>query len=280
MNKITESDYRLPKILALEVQSEFKGGANRPLHILGIDTETHVKDTYVVKHRNGERMGSTTAAVRELMASWLAKELELSTPEPVIIEIDDKIIETERGGDYFSDLDNSRGLNFGCKYLSDCQDYIEEVVFTPEQNQQAAQILAFDALIQQADRKKYGDGGKPNLLFGQNNEVFVIDHELGFSFLMMMSFLQSPNPWEFNDTDEKALRDHVLYSKVFGKRKINKNKIFAPYLNFDPTFWEHAQEHIPHDWDTIEFSRIREHVSQVINNTSTFQSQLCKLLSI
>lgn len=280
MKKITDPEYRLPKILALEVQSEFSGGANKPLHIIGIDTETYVKDTYVVKHRNGERMHSTTAAVRELVASWLAKELELSVPEPVIIEIDDKIIEAERGGSHFANLDNSRGLNFGCKYLPDCQDYIKEIVFTPEQKQQAAQILAFDALIQQADRKEYGGGGKPNLLFSQKDEIFVIDHELGFGFLMMMSFLLSPNPWEFNDTDERALSEHVLFSKVFGSRKINKKEIFTPYLNFDPAFWQNAEEYIPHDWDTIEFSRIREHISQVINNTSTFQSQLCKLLSI
>lgn len=280
MRKITDSSYRLPKILALEVQNEFTGGANRPLHILGIDTETHDKDTYVLKHRNGERMKDTTAAVRELLASWLAKELEIPTPEPVIIEIDEKIIDATRGSDYFVHLEKSRGSNFGCKYLPDCQDYIEDVIFTTEQTQQAAQILAFDALIQQADRKEYGQGGKPNLLFGQKDKIFVIDHELGFGFTMTLPFLRSPNPWDFNETDQNALREHVLFSRVFNNRKINKKQIFAPYLDFDPSFWENARKHIPEEWDTTEFSSIEDHISQVINNTSTFQSQLCNILSI
>jgi hypothetical protein len=69
--------------------------------------------------------------------------------------------------------------------------------------QTAVEILAFDAVIDNADRRRE----KPNLLW-KGDELLVIDHELTFAFTRLVG--QPTHPFENGTTD--FLKEHPLRS--------------------------------------------------------------------
>jgi hypothetical protein len=79
--KITETNYTLPEIIAISTIGTAQSGANRPLFIRGIDSQTHQRGFYVLKYQGLERMDNRTSG-RELLAALLAKEWGITVPEP------------------------------------------------------------------------------------------------------------------------------------------------------------------------------------------------------
>lgn len=71
----------------------------------------------------------------------------------------------------------------------------------------ASEIFAFDALIQNADRRQVN----PNLLTN-GEEVFLCDHEQAFSFLAGVIGWQPP--WAGHGTE--FLRNHVFFQQLKG----------------------------------------------------------------
>lgn len=102
----------------------------------------------------------------------------------------------------------SAGLNFGSQRLPAGvsvwpKDKPIPVLLRPR----AAEILAFDALIQNPDRRR----DNPNLLW-TGDDVFLCDHEQAFSFLMGVIGWQPP--WTGQGTG--FLRDHVFFRQLAG----------------------------------------------------------------
>jgi len=102
----------------------------------------------------------------------------------------------------------SVGLNFGSSLLNDVMIWpidkpIPEAMWTT-----AVSIYAFDALIQNPDRKF---SPNPNL-FTRADQIFVFDHELAFSFLE--SIFTSKTPWKLDQS--RYLSDHVFFRRLKG----------------------------------------------------------------
>jgi hypothetical protein len=123
-------------------------------------------------------------------------------PKPATIEVDDSLADLVHDEQVASRIRASVGLNFGTKLLS--PGY---VVWTPYQSiprgieQMALEIVAFDALIDNGDRRM----NNPNLLAKQN-EIFIIDHETAFSFCRLLG----PHRVPFESCNMDFLRDHPL----------------------------------------------------------------------
>lgn len=81
---IKDLAYKLPIIEPLQKHKTFATSANRPLLITGINIETLEKGDFVVKLMRAERM-SEAAAMRELIAAFIAMEMELSVTLPAVI---------------------------------------------------------------------------------------------------------------------------------------------------------------------------------------------------
>ncbi len=95
MTKITDPQYNLPIIEALSPHKLFETGANKPLLITGVDTNGS-KGDYVVKFRSAERM-SYEASMRELLAAFIAMQMEITIVKPVIVNISQNFVDLLQG---------------------------------------------------------------------------------------------------------------------------------------------------------------------------------------
>jgi hypothetical protein len=82
--KITNDTYFLPTIEALLGINELGSGTTKPMLIRGVCRTTQEKSDYVVKYRNAPRM-SVESSCRELLASFIAMELDMNVAEPALI---------------------------------------------------------------------------------------------------------------------------------------------------------------------------------------------------
>jgi hypothetical protein len=83
MPSIRDPKYRLPVIEPLQKHKIFANSANKPVLIRGIDTCTGEKNDYVVKLTRAERM-SESAAMREVLAAFIAMEFDLPVALPLL----------------------------------------------------------------------------------------------------------------------------------------------------------------------------------------------------
>jgi len=117
MKKITNPDYQLPEIFANEYIESIKGSANTPILVRGIDKSSYVKNEYVVKLKSVERMADPAASMRELLACFIAMEMEIPCVEPALIEITNEFVALlPDNTDVKMQVQKSLGYNFGSIY--------------------------------------------------------------------------------------------------------------------------------------------------------------------
>ena len=106
---------------------------------------------------------------------------------------------------------NSAGLNFGCERLpSGVTTWPKDKPIPVLLRPLAAEVFAFDVLIQNPDRRKESPNG-PNLLWA-DDEIYLYDHEQAFSFLMGVLGWQPP--WTGQGTE--FCRNHVFFQQLTG----------------------------------------------------------------
>lgn len=151
---------------------------------------------YVVKFKGGTETGVTGMAC-ELIASLLADELSLARPSPAVVDIEPNIADilSAKDSDVAAIIKKSGGLNFGSRVLSGGYGtWPVNKSIASSLAQLAAEIFTFDALVQNPDRRT----NNPNLLW-KGSEIYIIDHELAFSFLFQIG--NPGQPWFRGETD-------------------------------------------------------------------------------
>lgn len=258
MSKITDQDYYLPHIVAKGKSQNFNSGTTKPMLIFGKCNETGEEDFYVAKFIKSERM-SIESSCRELVAALIAKELDLNTVEPVIIDIDKFFVETLQDsndnsnynkGDYLI-ASESIGSNFGSLYIKGCSTYIKNQNLNDILLAQAENIFAFDIFISNVDRRI----DKPNLLIN-GNKIIVLDHELSFSFVNTIG-PRNKTPWIFSQNDLSWIRNHCLYNNLRGGN-IKFNNFIYKINNINTNFWNILNVLIPKDWKENSMKQIEE----------------------
>lgn len=199
---------------------------------------------FVIKFRGGIETGAAGLAC-EVLASVLADELGLATAAPAIVEIDDKTagLIQKIAPALATVVGNSVGLNFGSEVLQ--SGFSSWPVGKPIPlglRQAALEVFAFDALIQNPDRKY----SNPNLL-SNGQELCLIDHELAFSFLYEIS--NSSHSWELSHRSFDFLKEHVFYRELRGQKF--ELERFTGALNglSDETLAQMADQ-LPSEWRT------------------------------
>jgi hypothetical protein len=79
----------------------------------------------------------------ELLASFIAMELDLNVAEPAIIEISPEFLETLRGSDAYKNASGSEGINFGCKYKTGYIELVSNQQISDQLTECAADIFTF-----------------------------------------------------------------------------------------------------------------------------------------
>lgn len=163
---------------------------------------------------------------------------------------------------------SSVGINFGTKVLAGFITWPVDKRVPEELFQIAVDIFAFDALIQNPDRRQ----ANPNL-FTKGSSIVVYDHEAAFSFLL--DIFPTRTPWLL--TGQRYLRDHAFYRQL--KSKTIDLSWFMERLGqltdqaIDGLFAE-----IPDEWNNEVGLRIREHLGAVRDHAEEFAEELRRFL--
>jgi hypothetical protein len=268
--KITNDTYFLPIIEALHGIEELGSGTTKPMLIRGVCRTTHEKSDYVVKYRNSPRM-SVEASCRELLASFIAKELEMNVAEPALINVSPEFVDSLRGKDGYKNANNSVGINFGSKFFGyGYFEFLQNQKLNEKQYGQAKQILALDIFISNADRRKE----KQNMLT-DGEKIMIFDHELAFGFVM--DIIKNPTPWLISDADKSWIKNHFFYS-VLKDNEHNFDTFVETFEVLDNNFWDKAYVLIPQEWRTKQVDEIKNNLTSLIDNKSIFLQELNKVL--
>jgi hypothetical protein len=269
--KLSDPSYYLPVIQAFSPGKTFSSGTTEPLLIRGVCEQTSLKDDSVLKMMGASRM-SIEASARELIGSWVALELGLNVPEPVVVNISPVFVDALRGSQQFGIASNSIGLNFGSRYMTGYQEPLQGQQFSEDLLAQLINVFAFDMLIGNIDRRI----GKPNFLVN-GNDIMVLDHELAFSFLKELPFLRSKTPWLIREADITWINDNYCFNLLKGKS--------VDFLNFsekldviDNDFWNKLSVTVPDVWRTDQIDSIKDHLNSIIANKEEFTSELNRIL--
>lgn len=214
-----------------------------------------------------------TGLVCELAASFLAQDLDLSVPEPFLVDIDADFYKGVSDPGLAERFLKSSGLNFGSRNLGPGYAiWPQERILTDSIIQDAADIFAFDMTIQNPDRRKE----KPNLL-RKGDEMVIFDHEMAFSFLY--SFLTNEYPW-----DGKGMgfaKNHLFFNGLKGKmlslarmqgalEAIDDRRI-GRYIDAIPDGWKGGSGDAP--------IRIQEYLRQARDNSKMLFRRIEEVLS-
>ncbi len=270
MTKITDKEYFLPTIQALSGDTLLGTGTTKPMLIRGVCTTTGEKSDYVAKFKNSPRM-SIESSSRELIAAFIAMELELHVAEPVLVNVTPEFVETLIGKDGYKFASNSIGLNFGCKYFTGYWEFIKGQNPNDNQYEEAEKIYAFDIFIANPDRRV----DKQNMLT-DGDKVLIFDHELAFSFVM--DIIKNPTPWLIGPADLSWIKNHYFYN-ILKQNKHNFDTFVESFNVLDSNFWSKVNVLIPKEWVTSQVNEIQSNLELLVKNRNHFLEQLYKSLS-
>lgn len=276
MPSIKDPKYKLPIIEPLQSHKVFLNSANKPLLIRGVDIDTHIKNDYVVKLMAAERM-SGAASMRELLAAFIALELELPVALPAVMRISQEFLNHRPSGqESHQILLRSIGDNFATVYV---ENFLVPAVHQNLPNtllDLAADIFAFDVLVQNADRS-HEPPKKPNVLTN-GRDFLIFDHEVAFGFVFELSFSRNNEPWIIRQSDEIWIRKHCFFAALNG-HIFDQQNLLHKFARLDSHFWNMAWELMPDTWrDAEQFEMIKSHVNQIVGRKEIFVRNLQTLL--
>lgn len=206
----------------------------------------------------------------ELVAAKLAGYFGIATPEPAIVTLEPELAEliAELEPSHAKRIRDSVGLNFGTKLLAGGSTWpvdksIPEVLWA-----QAVNIFAFDALIQNPDRKF----NNPNLLT-KGDAYYAIDHEAAFSFIL--DILPSAAPWELKT--QKYIEEHVFFNQL-RHRDIEVNTFVSLLQRLTDDRFSALVGDVPPQWDNDRLSRIASHLRTMREHAAQFADEIRKRL--
>lgn len=273
--KLTDKGYRLPIIEALGGFGLMESGTTQPMRIRGVDVETGSRDHFVVKFRNGNRM-SEKACAFELIGAWMAMELDIPVVEPVLVNIGEEFTSTILGKPGYTSAIKSVGINFGSRYREGYSMLVKSPSIVPNTMESMARnIFTFDQFISNADRS-HNPAQKPNVL-SDGNQYLILDHEMAFSFLSLLSFLRNKTPWLLGPSENEMLIGHIFYPYL--RQRAHDFKPFCERLVcFNDEFWSKANSFMPDSWKGDFLLEIQSYLGSITENKETFAEELTKHL--
>jgi hypothetical protein len=160
---------------------EFGSGSTKPCVFLCDTLAGATAGEYVVKFRSTVR-GGENGLCFEFLAAQLAAIFDIKSPKPALIQFDAQLAESINDSAVRERVHRSLGLNFGTEYKTPgYTTWPKGDPIPPPLRQLAAEIVAFDVLIDNPDRRALN----PNILY-KNDEIMVIDHETAFAFTRLV----------------------------------------------------------------------------------------------
>ena len=177
---------------ARRIDKILDAGRTHPLVVecVGPQPENTIRRSFIVKALALPEIKEASLGF-ELMGNLLARQLEVDTPEPILVRLSSAFVEASRIVlEGHPDLAGKGakllpGYGAGCEFLSPgFSTIMRDTYLTDNELTQAARIYVFDILAQNPDRSFEG-GQRPNCAhFGQR--LIAYDFELAFSFVYLI----------------------------------------------------------------------------------------------
>jgi hypothetical protein len=260
----------ISRLIAAQFHRLMTSGRSLPL-LCGCedDAERRVGD-YVVK-----LLGSVdrreSGMLCEMVASRIATHFGILVSEPSIVEITSSFAELVAAlqPSVASKVRNSVGLNFGSRLLSGHSIWPVDKVIPEAMWQSAVDVFAFDALIQNPDRRD----SNPNLLT-QGDNICVYDHELAFSFLVDVK--PSMTPWKLGG--DRYLESHVFFRRLKSK-SIELDDFAANLRSLREDVLLAIETDIPEAWINRDMLRIKAHLRTLREHADEFIDEVRRKLA-
>lgn len=126
--------------------------------------------------------------------------------------------------------------------------------------------------ISNADR----GAGKPNILTNGKN-FKLLDHELAFSFVLLLPFLRSKTPWLLTEAEREMYEKHYFYS-ILKDNEINFKEFTDKLSRIDDYFWKRVYEFMPFEWQTDDIEVIKNYLDLISKNKQHFSDTLSTVL--
>jgi HipA-like kinase len=222
-----------------------ESGRNRPLRVT-LETADGQEHEAFVKVSAGE-LGIEGLA-NEALAACLAGDLGLPINDPFLVELDPAWVSSIRDSSVLRMVQNSAPVAFGCRAAgSQWKLWSASDILTPDRRPMALAILAFDAYIENDDRRPTNS----NCLV-KGGEFRIIDHELAFR--IQLKLFPRPEPWRQGYLERLVGQDgHAFGAKLKGQQGLDfaplkaawmalPDKRLAAYLSALPAEWSAANE--------------------------------------
>jgi len=271
MKKITDKEYQLHTIEALDSNGLMDGGTSMPLSLRGVNTTNGERGQYILKWRNANRL-SAQSMTNELLGAWIATELGINCVTPVLINISEHFVQTTMmGQEGYKAATRCIGINFGSQYIPGLLPFVNQFRADDERHiNQAIMILMFDIFVDNGDRGQ----GKPNLFY-QDGRYVVLDHELIFSFLEIL-LGQNASPWIFKD-DLELYHKHPLLPYL--KNVVPDVTSCVEHLTkIDNHFWDVVLKWLPKECNLDNISKIKSRLDVIISNRDIFAEQISLII--
>jgi hypothetical protein len=180
--------------------------------LLGCEDGKHKAHEVVVKLRGREI--TFKSQVAELIAAQLADDLGLDVPPAAVVDVPVGFEAIVADPAVAATIKGSPGPNFGSVHLGTSFTlWPNERTPIGPMRDKAAAVFAFDALVQNPDRRAIN----PNL-WARSDTIGVFDHEQAFAFLYTTILGDPPRPWIAADQalGFRFLEQHVFYPALRG----------------------------------------------------------------
>ena len=193
------------------------------------------------KFSHGGQIGAIGLA-REAISAMLAADLGLPVPQPLLVTISDAFIETVPNPDAAALLRQSLRVGFGSSKLPNGYTVWPNGNSVPQRMlAQAAEIFAFDALIQNADRHPKN----PNMQV-KGEQLAIYDHELAFIWEGVLFWKP---PWEAGGLDNIAHPDrHVFFTAIKGQT-LDFSRLIGAWEAISDARLAQYQAALPAEWN-------------------------------
>lgn len=266
----------LEQVTAVRFDRRMGSGKTWPCLLSCLRSSSEEDELEIIAKFSGGCERQVGGLVAEAIAAMLASDLDLPVPEPVLVEFDAEFVGliklrdpalAERAGRSLPLAFGSTKLPPGFALLPRGKSVSQTL------RADAAEIFAFDALIQNPDRRPEN----PNcLLDGRSFAIF--DHELAF---VTRGIIGWKPPWEVGGLDIiKGANRHVFFADLQGK-SLDFSRMMGAWQAVSDARLQEYRLALPPAWaDGSEVAdEILGYVAQVRENIEPALAEIARVLS-
>ncbi len=185
-----------------------------------------------------------TALVMEAIAAMLASDLDLPVPEPFLVAWEPEFIAALPDETVAAMARRSSPVAFGSKHLPPgYTSWPTGKAIPKDAIATAAEIFAFDALIDNDDRRPVN----PNCLFS-GSSLAIYDHEMAFP--STEGIIGWRPPWETGSLQSfKQAPRHLFSAQLCGK-EVNFDRLAGAWLAITDERLTAYRVALPHEWNS------------------------------